>query len=364
MSALNPSKPPIHISAASGVFPAGPGLALASAALQAGQALNRLHPFYVDGMGQRVACAYFAEPAGFDFERWQELARAALLDLAPRVPRHDAAGRERAHHLLLVLPELHRAGLPDALSQRLVKACEGGPFRWLSVRVVHGGHAAGVQAVEQAMADISPMRATDPSASFVVLAVDSWVHPDALQWLEQEDLLHGSRKPYKGQVHVNAYGLVPSEGAAALWISRTPGLCQIAGLAMAQEPVLRGENRPTTGQGWTQAAQTALTMWARSQDHTGHGPLREMEVVWSDLNGEPYRADQFGFTGLRLSGWLKDNWKSVTPATVFGDLGSASAVAHMALAAQVLSGAGQAQTHLLLSASDDAWRGAMVLRGD
>jgi 3-oxoacyl-[acyl-carrier-protein] synthase-1 len=88
-----------------------------------------------------------------------------------------------------------------------------------------------------------------------------------------------------------------------------------------------------------------------------------MEVVWSDLNGEPYRADQFGFTGLRLSGWLKDNWKSVTPATVFGDLGSASAVAHMALAAQVLSGAGQAQTHLLLSASDDAWRGAMVLRG-
>jgi 3-oxoacyl-[acyl-carrier-protein] synthase-1 len=355
---------PLYISAASGVFPAGPGLMLASAALQVGQAMNRLHPIYADGTGQRVACSYFSEPTTFDFERWQGLVQAALMDLAPHVPLHDSAGRERAHHLLLVCPDQQRAGVPDGLLQRLVKACECGAFNWLSVGVVHGGHAAGGLAVQKVIADITAMHHDDPTASFVVLAVDSWLHPAALHWLEQEGLLHGSRKLYEGRAHANAYGRVPSEGAAALWISRTPGLCQIAGQAMAQEPVLRGENRPTTGLGWTKAAQAALAMWAQTQERIGDKPLRVIDMVWGDLNGEPYRADQFGFMGLRLSDWLKDNWKTVMPATVFGDLGCASSVAHMALAAQWLADpANQQQTHLLLSASDDEQRSAVILRG-
>lgn len=345
---------PTCISAASCLFPAGPSLALASAALQAGQALNNLHPFYADGTGKRVSCAKFAEPATFDFVRWQELARSALMDLVPHVPALDAGRRNRSHHLLLVLPAQARAGTPDDLAPRLIKACEGGYFRWSSVRVIHGGHAAGVQALQWVMQEMASMHPADPMASYVVLAVDSWLHPHALQWLEQEGLLHGSRRPYRGHAQVNAYGRVPAEGAAALWLSRIPGLCRIAGVGLAQEPVLRGQDRPTTGAGWTQAAQQALAQ-------TGQAPTHEIETVWSDLNGEPYRADQFGFAALRLSAHLRDGWTSMAPATVAGDLGSASAITHLALAAQAIKGTQQA--HLLFSASDDALRGAVVLKG-
>lgn len=349
-------KPSVHISAASCVFPAGPGLTLAGAALQVGQALNRLHPFYVDAMGQRVSCAWFSEPGTFDVARWQALAQAALMDLAPHVPRLDAGRRERRHHLLLVLPAQERAGVPADVVRCVRQVCEAGPLQWASVRMLRGGHAAGVQALQQVVREMAPLYHADPLASFVVLAVDSWLHPDALQWLEQEGLLHGSRKPYRGRAHINAYGRVPSEGAAALWLSRTPGLCQVAGVGLAQEPVLRGQDRPTTGAGWTQAAQQALMQATTDPQNKQE---RQIHTVWSDLNGEPYRADQFGFTGLRLSRQLRDGWTGISPATVSGDLGSASAVAHMALAAQAIRGT--QQRHLLLSASDDALRGAVVL---
>jgi hypothetical protein len=108
-----------------------------------------------------------------------------------------------------------------------------------------------------------------------------------------------------------------------------------------------------------------VTMQNERQASTNiYEPDSFVPMLRVDLNGEPYRADQFGFMGLRLSDWLKDNWKTFMPATVFGDLGCASSVAHMALAAQWLADpANQQQTHLLLSASDDEQRSAVILRG-
>jgi 3-oxoacyl-[acyl-carrier-protein] synthase-1 len=72
--------------------------------------------------------------------------------------------------------------------------------------------------------------------------------------------------------------------------------------------------------------------------------------------------DQFGFTALRISERLCEDWQRHTPALISGDVGSASALLHVALSANLLRRPeNRTQTHLLLSSSDDSLRSALVL---
>jgi 3-oxoacyl-[acyl-carrier-protein] synthase-1 len=80
-----------------------------------------------------------------------------------------------------------------------------------------------------------------------------------------------------------------------------------------------------------------------------------------DLNGEPYRADEFGFVALRLGKRLASDWQRHAPALVSGDLNSASAITHVALAAYAMHVRPQPAQHLVLASSDDPQRGAVLL---
>lgn len=346
----------MNIVAASCVFPSGPGIDLAEIALTSTLSLNRKHPFYVDATGVPILASFFPEPKLFDRTRWIALAAAALDDLYLQLSLSDQESAASTEYILyLVIPAETRAGVPHSLSAHLLEAIQGRPFTFSDTRIVKGGHAAGVQAINSASLALqqNPQGRTQIA---IVLAVDSWLHPDALAWLEKEDLLHNAGRACKGARSPNPYGRVPGEAAAAVMLCLAgPAWCKIEGAAAADEPVLRTDTRPCTGLAWTKATNEATATLSKAQKITH---------IFSDLNGEPYRADQFGFTILRLSDRLESHWQRHTPALVSGDVGSATALLHVALSAHLLRRVDRGQPsqhHLLLSSSDDHVRAALVL---
>jgi 3-oxoacyl-[acyl-carrier-protein] synthase-1 len=355
-------KMPPDIIAAACSFPSGPTLPLGDCALRSQFALLHKHPFYLDRCGLPVRASYFPDLAfGFDERRWFALATSALDELAA-VLAHASQLREWPCHLWLVLPHKGRCGVPAGLADQLAAAMQHECFAWRGVRTVHGGHAVGVHAIRQAAAAV---QASETLA--VVIAVDSWLHPDALQSLEDARLLHGAHVPYEGQARRNPYGRVPGEGAAAVALlsggvrpcgddgGHPKAWARLAGSALAEEAITFDTPEPCLGLGLTRAAQEALKA-ARSTAGT-------IGSVNSDLNGEPYRADEFGFTTLRLSDALAPAWRRVTPTLVSGDQGSASAIAQLALAAYRMHHRPEPGTErqLILCSSDDKLRAAMVI---
>jgi 3-oxoacyl-[acyl-carrier-protein] synthase-1 len=362
--------PATAIVGASCIFPSGPSLPLANAALRVQMALPRRHPTWVDRCGFPAKAIFFSEPAfGFDERRWCALAELALADLAGSL---DASGVPRGAPmpLWLVLPREARGGVPPGLVEALLATAQCGRFDWTQITALRGGHAMGVHALRQAA---DAVNRSDTLA--VVLAVDSWLHPDALTSLEEANLLHGAHSRVGRGPRPNPYGRVPGEGAAAVVLG--PGVrsrasiasprltpsspwARLAAATLAEEELPAGSTGPCIGMGLTHAAQEALRLSGNAAQLVGR--------ISTDFNGEPYRADEFGFTTLRLAEALAPGWKRTEPAMVSGDIGAASAVSQLALAAYRMRGRparhhreSEPPRQLILCSSDDSLRAAMVL---
>lgn len=345
----------IPLNAAGCVFPAGPGIALADLALRTGFSKSRRHPFYVDRSGERVVASYFNDPGtGFDLARWQSLTEAVLSDLLARLePIPKPSLQQAPWQAWLVLPKPDRPGVPPDLAHALLPTLDTWPYELEGVEAIFGGHASGLKAIEAA----AKACAAEPQSIALILAVDSLVGPETLTWLENRDLLHGARKIYEGYPRPNPYGRLPGEGAAALLLSNRhdlPAWCHITGMAWGEEPLTYDQPRPRIGQGLTTVARQALTRAAQYRQR----PVRHLS---HDYNGEPYRADEYGFTALRLADQLDLYHVRHTPALISGDLGAASAVAHTALAAWSCHRRPVGADHLILASSDDPLRSALVL---
>jgi 3-oxoacyl-[acyl-carrier-protein] synthase-1 len=259
-------------------------------------------------------------------------------------------------HLWLVLPEQNRPGVPKDLAHALLPTLDSWPYELQGVEAIFGGHASGVKAIEAA----SKACAEDPQMIALVLALDSLVGPETLTWLENLDLLHGAKKLYEGSPRANPYGRLPGEGAAALVLSNRRDLSAwsyITGMAVGTEPRTFDQPEPCIGQGLTAVARQAIEIAAELQP-------RAICRLSHDYNGEPYRADEYGFTSMLLSEQLDPGYTRMTPALVSGDLGAASSITHTALAARASHQNNDASSHLVLSSSDDQLRGALVLYGN
>jgi len=340
------------ILAAACTFPAGPSLALADAAVRASLSLQQYHPDYFDTAGERTRISAFPLAAPFDSDRWWLLAEAVLAQLNTALAEQPAPTRRQ---LWLVLPETRgRPGLPANLQTHLQARLEGSTGPWQHIEVVTGGHAAGVQALMQASEAVQ----RDPATLAIVLAVEAGLSKEALFWLDMQGLLHGASQPWKGRTRANPYGRIPGEGAAAIALGghapNTQGWASLLGCATAMEPNTHRHSQPCTGKGLYLAARQALTQAGQ------HRPAK-VDTITADLNGEPYRADQFGFTALRLGEHLAEDWQRSTPALSSGDLGCATAVVHVALAAYAQWQRSSQAHHLVLASSDDSLRGAAIV---
>ncbi|MBR0565981.1 hypothetical protein J5J83_07625 [Azoarcus sp. L1K30] len=278
----------------------------------------------------------------------------------PACPRRHVRTCARAIPLWLVLPEHSRPGLPPELVSRLTRALQP---NWSDVHLVTGQHAATALALGAARQWI-----TQHQIAAAVLAIDTPHAADTLAWLEARALLHHARTPYQGQARANPYGRIPGEAATALLLgpvrppARSPAWCHVSALATADEPLTFDTEGPCVGAGLSAAAFAAL-------DAAGHAATAIGQLI-HDANGEPYRADEFGFTALRLADRLADGWRRISPALATGDLMSASLATQLAIAALHLhqskqasqrSPAAPAQATLLLASSDQALRAALVL---
>ena len=215
-----------------------------------------------------------------------------------------------------------RPGVAEDLPQDMVARINRRYARQIgSAAPFAAGHAAGLLGLQAACAKL----AQGSLDACVVAGVDSWIDAEALEWLEANDQLHGA-----GPLN-NAWGFIPGEGAAALLLMRAPvaqaagwpALAVVLGTGSAMEPKRIKTQTVCIGEGLTQAFRTALAALPASA---------VVSDVYCDMNGEPYRADEFGFTALRTKESFASASDFVAPADCWGDVAAAGGMLHLVLA--------------------------------
>jgi 3-oxoacyl-[acyl-carrier-protein] synthase-1 len=156
-------------------------------------------------------------------------------------------------------------------------------------------------------------------------------------------------------------GLAPGEAACFLVVeqeTRAVGrgaaiLARIAATASERETATVFSDQPNTAKALTTAARTALRDAGVKAD--------ALQAVWCDLNGESYRAREWGFTEVRLG--LQTHTELNHPADCHGDLGAASDTNLLGLAALAqATGWTAGQPVLVFSGSEiDGMRAATVI---
>ena len=161
--------------------------------------------------------------------------------------------------------------------------------------------------------------------AFIVAGVDSYLAPEALEWLEANEQLHGA-----GPLN-NAWGFIPGEGAGAALLIRTDALerlgleplARVLGVGLGFEQNRIKTETVCIGEGLTTAFRGALA---------GLPPGAQVTDVFCDMNGEPYRADEFGFAYLRTRDAFVSASDFVASADCWGDVSAATMPLNMALA--------------------------------
>ena len=345
--------PALRVLAIGAVTPVGGDARSTAAAVRAGLCGFREHAYMIDTAGEPMRVAQVAAmDAGLD-----GAARLVAL-LAPALDEAlaGAGGRIARLGVAVALPPPRPGGAQEAAGA--VRAlCEErlgrrlGPFQ-----VFASGHAGGFEALDQAR---SWLRGGQVEA-VIVAGADSYLAPQTLEWLEAEDQLHGA-----GPLN-NAWGFIPGEAAGALLLTRdgaTPGSppasrpwAEVLAVGLGRESKLNKSGEVCIGEGLTQALRRAL------DEVSAAGVI---DNVVCDMNGEAYRADEYGFSGLRVRDRLRDPTDFAAPADCWGDVGAAGLPLHLLLAASACrKGYAKGPLTLLWGSSDGGERGAAVIRAE
>ncbi|MCI0379995.1 MAG: hypothetical protein L0215_20630 [Gemmataceae bacterium] len=219
------------------------------------------------------------------------------------------------------------------------------------VQVIHqesvpAGHAAVLLAMGRAMELLNQ----GACRAVLIGAADSLITIPALAWLDGCRRLKAAYAPA---------GFVPGEAAAALVMQRpesTPGqgvLAHCHEVASAREPVRMHDEGPALAKGLTEALRSAMQKAQLAPS--------EVEVVLCDLNGEPYRANEWCLARNRVLGRAGDI-AVCHPADCLGDVGAASGGVLCVLAAVGFArGQWKVPRLLLFTASDSGERAAVCL---
>jgi 3-oxoacyl-[acyl-carrier-protein] synthase I len=312
-----------------------------AAAVRAGVARLGDHPCVLDEEGEPLVVGIASDvPEQVPIEeRLVELARGAASEAL--LPVADLAIAVEA---IVGLPS-PRPGLPrdvdTTLADRLCEEPGGPPIS--AIRSIVAGHSAGLMAVAQARELLC-----DGSLDLCLAGgVDSYIDAETLSWLGETGQLHR---------RCNPWGFMPGEGAgfcllaSGRFLQQHPTLRvlgEITAAATAREKSLIRTESVCTGEGLTTACRAVL-----------REPL-EISNILCDHNGEPYRADELGFTLLRLR---QPASAIVTPAQYWGDVGAASGPLFVGLAVVAgLRGYARGRHTLVLTSSERGERGAALV---
>jgi 3-oxoacyl-[acyl-carrier-protein] synthase I len=333
--------------------PVGRSVWASAAAARAGVSGFTEHPFMLDGVGEpmRVARALWLDIGIQGPERYWALLAPAIEEVIGRVKNRDAL-KPASLCLAIALPP-HRPGRPADLASWL-HALVHEHFRGLVARIAvyEFGHAAGYSALDDALRGM----ASSPAAPWIVAGVDSYLAPETLEWIEASDQFHGA-----GPLN-NAWGFIPGEAASAVLIGTSASgqrlglesLGDVISVGLGREQKLIKTDSVCTGEGLTAAFRSTLEILA---------PGEQIHNVFCDLNGETYRADEYGFTALRTKDHFRAATEFVAPADVWGDIGAAGAPLHIAMAMIChRKRYSRGPTSLTWASSESGERGAAVVR--
>jgi 3-oxoacyl-[acyl-carrier-protein] synthase-1 len=327
-------------------------LAAVSAAVRAGLTRFREHEFLVDRQGAPIIVAQDAKLGVGDAveDRISTMTSSAIEEaLAPVLRAGTTILRGRRIHVLLGLPAPRPGALnlADHVLDEITKPWRG-RVSLGTVAALPDGHGACMIAMKRAL-ELLRINADD---LVLVAAGDSYMHADALEWLEEHDQLYTASNPR---------GFIPGEGAGAFLLSQARTTSELGlrswsavrAIASAHE-----ENRVKTdtvclGYGLTQAIE--LTLAALPQGDRVHRTI-------CDLNGEPYRADEYGYARVRTAQAFWNAADFITPADCWGDVGAASGALFVGLAcAAARKTSSYGRWALLWTSSESGLRTATLL---
>ncbi|WP_151898921.1 hypothetical protein [Nitrosospira lacus] len=333
--------------------PIGRNIWSSAAAARAGICGFSEHPFMIDTAGEpmRIACAPWLGMSVEGVVRYCALLFPAIDEaLAPVL--QELGRRSFKVGLALGLPSSRPGQQPDLAEQMLNEVVRKYARVFSHTESFEDGHAAGHLALDAAL-----KRCVSESIDvWVVAGVDSYLIPETLEWVENCDQLHGG-----GPLN-NAWGFIPGEAAGVLLLSTEEftrqidmeSFGEIISVGLGRETKLIKTDEVCIGEGLTQAFLAALN---------GLVPGEQIHNVFCDLNGETYRADEYGFTALRT----KERFRAVTdfiaPADCWGDVGAAGALLHSALAVIChRKRYGKGPLSMVWASSETGGRGAAVIR--
>jgi len=282
-----------------------------AAAVRARISVMREHPFMLDDhAAPMVICADATLPINCTgSDRLLALAVPAAREaLRPLLKNGIASARIG---LLLALPEdrLGRGAQSKTVVSRLVSKLAQ-DIRVDPIDCLYIGNAGGIACMEQAAICIG----SGMCDFCLVGGIDSYLDPETLEWLDFQEQLHSDS---------TTWGFCPSEGAgfcvltsqeraASLRISAPVG---IAAVGIANEPNRIKSDTVCVGQGLSEAFKKALIALPNEN---------QVNNTICDMNGEPYRGNEYGFAVLRASDKFADDSDIETPADCWGDVGAAS----------------------------------------
>ncbi len=324
---------PLHIVAVGARTPLGLHADSSTAALRAGIRRIREHPLLLDGACKPLHCGRdsILPPDLWGSERLAVLARSAFVEAIGKLP---ALPREGRVAVVLTVPEGARREVLAALSD----TSSGG----LELEYFSAPHLyRGLEVAQQLLAQ---RRFT----TCLVGAVDSRLDAEQLAHLASARRLasEGERS-----------GLLPGEGAAflALSLGAHSRLGTVAGTATVRELRSPDSDEGSLGEALTSAIATVASALSRGET---------FQDIFLDLNGERYRAEEWGFVALRRGALFRDATAYTLPVVSWGDAGLAAPALQLMAAAQAVKG-GYARGSAVLVAghADDTHRGAVLLRG-
>jgi 3-oxoacyl-[acyl-carrier-protein] synthase-1 len=187
----------------------------------------------------------------------------------------------------------------------------------------------------------------------VVLVVDSLVDIAALQWLEDLDRLKSD---------VNPVGLVPGEAACAFLLEAPSSvtaravrpLAALQAVSIGRESTTFLSGEISQGEALATVISTALSQTRSHRTYMG--------PVVSDLNGESWRAHEFGMARSRVPRSLWESDTMILPVHSTGDAGAATIGVQVAFACTALLRGYAGADSLLTTCSDEEGHvGAAVL---
>lgn len=341
----------IQIVAVGSRTPLGLRSAPAAAAVRAGISGLDEHPFMIDCVGDPMPGALDAEldPTLLGPERLLALAETALREACE--PLAERRSTTLQLPVFLGLSEIRPGFSPqDAENVRFgLGQFDGLPSSLSETTVFAEGHAAGLSALAAA----SEQMRQGAFEACLVGGVDSYFHPDTMEWLDANRQLANS---------VSRSGFVPGEGAA-FCLLMTEELCKrlaltawvkVKAAAVGKETKLIKTAEMCLGEGLSATIRNAV-------DHL-RLPDERINQVFCDINGERYRSEEWGFVCLRLSHFFDDPTAYVSPADCWGDIGAASGPALAMLFCQSIQrGYSKGSRALLWGSSESGQRSCVVL---